>query len=110
MYSPARHDDGLVLSIKGSLSESELTLLRARMRGGAMNKARRGELYHNLPAGFLLEGDRLAKDPDRQVRHAIGEVFHALPGPGIGAARDGEPAGRRGAAARSHARPRDRMG
>lgn len=75
VFSPARHDDGLVLSIKGSLSESELTLLRARMRGGAMNKARRGELYHNLPAGFLLEGDRLVKDPDRQVRHAIGEVF-----------------------------------
>ena len=75
VFSPARHDDALVLSIKGSLSESELTLLRARMRGGAMNKARRGALYHNLPAGFLLEGDRLVKDPDRQVRHAIGEVF-----------------------------------
>ncbi len=65
VFSPARYDDGLVLSIKGSLSKSELTLLRARMRGGAMNKARRGELYHHLPAGFLLEGDRLVKDPDR---------------------------------------------
>ena len=75
VFSPARHDDGLVLGIKGSLSESELTLIRARLRGGAMNKARRGELYHNVPVGFLLEGDRLIKDPDRQVQHAIGEVF-----------------------------------
>ncbi len=75
VYAPARHDDSLILNIKGSLSESELTLIRARLRGGAINKARRGELYHNIPAGFLLEGGRLIKDPDHQVQHAIGEVF-----------------------------------
>ena len=75
VYAPARHDDSLILSIKGSLSESELTLIRARLRGGAINKARRGELYHHIPAGFLLEGGRLVKDPDHQVQHAIGEVF-----------------------------------
>lgn len=75
VYAPSRHDDSLILNIKGSLSESELTLIRARLRGGVMNKARRGELYHRVPAGFLLEGGRLVKDPDRQVQHAIGEVF-----------------------------------
>ena len=75
VYAPARHDDSLILGIKGSLSESELTLIRARLRGGAMNKARRGALYHHIPAGFLLEGDRLIKDPDHQVQHAISEVF-----------------------------------
>ncbi len=75
VYAPSRHDDTLILGIKGSLSESELTLIRARLRGGAMNKARRGELYHNIPAGFLLEGGRLVKDPDHQVQHAIGMVF-----------------------------------
>jgi len=64
-----------VLGIRGSLGGSELTPLRARLRGGAMNRARRGELYHNVPAGFPLEGDRLVRDPNRQVRHAIGEVF-----------------------------------
>ena len=75
VYAPARHDDGLILSIKGSLSENELTLIRARLRGGAMNKAQRGELYHRVPAGFVLEGSRLVKDPDRQIQHAISEVF-----------------------------------
>ena len=75
VYAPARHDDGLILSIKGSLSENELTLIRARLRGGAMHKAQRGELYHHVPAGFVLEGSQVSKDPDRQVQHAIGEVF-----------------------------------
>lgn len=75
VYAPARHDDGLILSIKGSLSENELTWIRARLRGGAMHKAQRGELYHHVPAGFLLEGSHLIKDPDRQIQHAISEVF-----------------------------------
>jgi len=75
VFCPARHDGAPVLGIKGSLGGSELTLIRARLRGGAMNRAQRGELYHNVPAGFPLEGDRPVRDPNRQVRHAIGEVF-----------------------------------
>ena len=52
VYAPSRHDDSLILNIKGSLSESELTLIRACLRGGVMNKARRGELYHRVPGWF----------------------------------------------------------
>ncbi len=75
VYSPARHDDNLVLSIKGTLSESESFLIRTRMQGGIRNKAARGELCHHIPIGYVLEGTSLRKDPDQQVRHAVGRVF-----------------------------------
>ncbi len=75
VYSPARHDDNLVLSIKGTLSESEAFLIRTRLQGGIRNKAARGELYHHIPIGYVLEGTSLLKDPDLQVRHAIDRVF-----------------------------------
>ena len=75
VYAPARHDDSLVLAIKGSLSESENFLIRARLRGGAVNKAARGEMYHHLPVGFLREGNRVIKDPDERIQHAIETVF-----------------------------------
>ncbi|MCY4140632.1 MAG: recombinase family protein [Rhodobacteraceae bacterium] len=75
VYSPARHDDNLVLSIKGTLSESEAFLIRTRLQSGIRNKAARGELYHHIPIGYVLEGTSLHKDPDMQVRHAIDRVF-----------------------------------
>ena len=75
VYSPARHDDSLVLGIKGTLSESEAFLIRARLQGGIRNKASRGELYHHIPIGFVRDGSSLRKDPDRQVQNALGLVF-----------------------------------
>ncbi len=75
IYSPVRHDDNLVLGIKGTMSEAEAYLIRERMRGGLQNKASRGELYHHVPIGFVLDGKSLVKDPDQQVRHAVEAVF-----------------------------------
>ncbi len=78
VYAPARHDDTLVLSIKGAVSETERFLIVARMRGGLQNKAARGELYHSVPIGYVRDGTSLRKDPDRQVQCAIEAVFSSF--------------------------------
>ena len=78
VYAPGRNDDDLVLGIKGTISASELTIIKARLDGGKRHKAERGALYGNLPAGYVLSGERLLKDPDQQVQAAIERVFGAF--------------------------------
>jgi len=51
IYSPCDFNDRLLLGLKGTMSEAELHMLRARLRGGLLNKARRGELKMPLPVG-----------------------------------------------------------
>jgi DNA invertase Pin-like site-specific DNA recombinase len=50
------------------MSEAELYVLRARLRGGLINRARRGELESKLPIGLIYDGNgRVILDPDKQV-------------------------------------------
>ena len=49
VYDPAHFNDRLLLGLKGTMSEAELHVMRARLRGGLLNKARRGELRTHLP-------------------------------------------------------------
>src|SRR5213596_2028416 len=44
LYDPATFNDRLLLGLKGTMSEAELYVLRARLQGGILNKARRGAL------------------------------------------------------------------
>ena len=61
------------------MSEAELHLLRARLIGGMMNKARRGELRVRLPVGFAYDGaDRVVLDPDQQVQQALRAFFETF--------------------------------
>jgi DNA invertase Pin-like site-specific DNA recombinase len=53
LYDPSQFNDRLLLGLKGTMSEAELHLLRARMRGGLLSKAQRGELRLRLPVGFV---------------------------------------------------------
>ncbi len=53
VYDPSHFNDRLLLGLKGTMSEAELHVLRARLQGGILNKARRGELECPLPVGFL---------------------------------------------------------
>jgi len=57
LYDPAHFNDRLLLGLKGTMSEAELHLIRARLRGGLLQKARRGELGGRLPTG-LVYGSR----------------------------------------------------
>jgi DNA invertase Pin-like site-specific DNA recombinase len=76
VYDPRDPNDRLVLGLKGTLFSAELHILRARMRGGLLNKAQRGALALRLPVGFRRLGDgTVVQDPDEQVRTTIQTVF-----------------------------------
>lgn len=76
VYDPAHFNDRLLLGLKGTMSEAELHVLRARLRGGILSKARRGELWSPLPIGFCYDAnDRVVLDPDRQVQETIHTFF-----------------------------------
>src|SRR6201987_2530748 len=74
-YDPADFNDGLVLGMKGTFAQAELHIIRARLHGGKLNKARKGELRFPLPVGFVFEGERIVVDPDQEVRGAVRSVF-----------------------------------
>ena len=76
--APSSDDDSLILGIRGTLSASELSVLRARMESGHRNKALRGALYWRVGAGFVREGDTIRKDPDQRVQASIAAVFSAF--------------------------------
>ena len=76
IYDPAHFNDRLLLGLKGTMSEAELHVLRARLRGGIINKARRGELHCRLPIGFVYDGGgRVVLDPDKQVQESVRLLF-----------------------------------
>jgi len=77
LYHPGSFNDRLLLGLKGTMSEAELHVLRARLQGGIRNKAERGELRKALPVGLVWgeeEGETLL-DPDEAIRGAIGTIF-----------------------------------
>lgn len=75
-YNPADFNDALLLGFKGTMSAAELHLLKARLHGGIMNKARRGELKNPLPVGLVYDSkDRVVRDPDRQVQDTLKNFF-----------------------------------
>jgi DNA invertase Pin-like site-specific DNA recombinase len=76
LYDPSHFNDRLLLGLKGTLSEAELHVLRARLRGGILNKAQRGELKNPLPVGLVYDlQDHVVLDPDRQVQQALTVFF-----------------------------------
>jgi DNA invertase Pin-like site-specific DNA recombinase len=76
IYSPADFNDRLLLGLKGTMSEAELHLIRARLDGGLRSKAERGELRMHLAVGFDRDEDgRIVLSADEQVRQAIERVF-----------------------------------
>jgi len=77
LYHPAQFNDRLVLGLKGTMSEAELHILRARLDGGIRNKAARGELRRGLPVGLVWgeEDGEVRFHPDEAVTSAIGTVF-----------------------------------
>jgi DNA invertase Pin-like site-specific DNA recombinase/predicted DNA-binding transcriptional regulator AlpA len=77
LYHPALFNDRLLLGLKGTMSEAELHVLRARLNGGIRNKAARGELRRGLPVGFVwgeAEGE-VCFHPDEAVVTAIRTAF-----------------------------------
>ena len=77
VYQPGLFNDRLVLGLKGTMSEAELHILRARLDGGIRNKATRGELRRRLPVGFVWgeEDGEVRFHPDEAVTSSIRTVF-----------------------------------
>jgi DNA invertase Pin-like site-specific DNA recombinase len=79
LYDPRHFNDRLLLGLKGAMSEAELHVIRARLQGGILNKARRGELQCPLPVGLVYSAEgRPILDPDKQVQDSIRFLFDAF--------------------------------
>jgi len=76
LYDPGHFNDRLLLGMKGTMSEAELHVLRARLIGGQLAKARRGDLEIPLPIGLVYDpAGKVVLDPDQAVQGAVGEFF-----------------------------------
>jgi DNA invertase Pin-like site-specific DNA recombinase len=76
LYDPCSFNDRLLLGMKGQLSEAELHFIKARLRGGQISKARRGELKMSLPVGLVYDAtDHVILDPDAAIRGALSHLF-----------------------------------
>ena len=79
VYDPRNFNDRLVLGLKGTMSEAELHVLGARLRGAILSKAQRGELAIPLPVGFVYDHEgKVRLDPDEMVRAAIRHFFETF--------------------------------
>lgn len=75
-YDPGDFNDGLLLGLKGTMAQAELHFLRARLQGGKLNKAKRGELHFPLPVGLCYDDQgQIVLDPNEEVRGAVALVF-----------------------------------
>jgi DNA invertase Pin-like site-specific DNA recombinase len=76
LYDPATFNDRLLLGMKGTMSEAELHVLRARLRGGILNQAQRAALKLPLPVGLVYaEDEKVILDPDIQIQQALRLLF-----------------------------------
>jgi DNA invertase Pin-like site-specific DNA recombinase len=76
LYDPGSINDRLLLGLKGTISEAELHFIRARLQGGLLAKAARGELRVRLPVGLTYDQlGNVTLDPDAQVRGALQCLF-----------------------------------
>src|SRR5512134_1588910 len=76
VYDPGNYNDRLLQGLKGTMSEAELHILKARMLEGKRAKARRGELGKTVPMGYVRRpSGEVAFDPDEQAQATIRLVF-----------------------------------
>ncbi len=79
VYDPASFNDRLLLGLKGTMSEAELHVLKARLRGGILNKVRRGEYRCPLPTGLAYDDvGNVVLEPDAQIRDTIAYFFETF--------------------------------
>jgi DNA invertase Pin-like site-specific DNA recombinase len=75
VYDPADFNDALLLGLKGTIAQAELHFMRARLLGGRLNKARKGELRLPLPVGFVHGDQGIGLDPDQEIQGAVRILF-----------------------------------
>jgi DNA invertase Pin-like site-specific DNA recombinase len=76
VYNPKEFNDRLLLGLKGQMSEAEIYVMKARLHGGILSKALRGELQVPLPTGLVYDNQQKVQlDPDKQVQESIMFLF-----------------------------------
>ena len=76
IYDPRMPNDRLLLGMKGTMSEMEVSVFRQRSMEAMKQKTKRGELFLTVAVGYVKTDDnRIEKAPDRRVREAIDLVF-----------------------------------
>jgi len=76
IYDPRLVNDRLLLGLKGTFSELELSIFRQRSQAALRLKAARGDLYTTVAIGYRRNADdRLEQDPDLRIREALSLVF-----------------------------------
>jgi len=76
VYNPKEFNDRLLLGLKGQMSEAEIYVMKARLHGGILSKALRGELQVPLPTGLVYDTqNKVQLDPDKQVQESITFLF-----------------------------------
>ncbi len=76
VFDPQDPNDRLVLGMKGIIAEMELYTMKVRLERGRLNKAQRGELFHDVPVGYVLDEHGLPQhDPDESARHVMTMFF-----------------------------------
>ncbi len=79
VFDPNDINDSVILGFKGQMSQMELSILKSRLRGGILSKARRGVLKVPLPVGFVYREDKsVALHPDARVRDALRHLFRTF--------------------------------
>jgi len=79
VYSLNDFNDRMLLGLKGTMNEAELHFIRARMIGGSMSKAKRGELMSSLPLGYVYdEAGNVIKDPNVEAQAAVKMFFEVF--------------------------------
>jgi DNA invertase Pin-like site-specific DNA recombinase len=79
VYDPSNYNDRLLLGLKGTMSEAELHILKARMLAGRKAKAKRGELGKSVPIGYARRASgEIVFDPDEQAQATVRLVFDLL--------------------------------
>jgi DNA invertase Pin-like site-specific DNA recombinase len=87
LYDPRQFNDRLLLGMKGQMSEAELHFIKARLRGGVLSKARRGELPMPLPVGLVCDrSGHVVLDPDTAVQQALRHLFDTFAATGSASA------------------------
>jgi DNA invertase Pin-like site-specific DNA recombinase len=76
VFDPQDPNDRLVLGLKGIIAEMELHTMKVRLERGRLNKAQRGQLFHDVPVGYVLDERGLPQlDPDESARHVMKMFF-----------------------------------
>lgn len=79
IYDTSHFNDRLLLGLKGTMSEAELYVIRSRLRGGMLSKAKRGELRLGLPIGLVYDDEnKVVFHPDQQVRTCVHRFFEVF--------------------------------